>query len=206
MQDYYKILQVDEHAEMEVIEAAYRRLAHKYHPDVNPSPDAQEHMRQINLAYETLHDPIKRAQYDRLRGGAETRKETSKEHYKRGPIFSMKDVYQKAGLEHLCREGEWYLFRIAWAKDFHATLNAMKSRIPPRFRYWDTMGKLWHVHSSYEHVLRDLFANFAISKEWSSQSQTSESCSDQQVRPPTYSSAKLVWAGLAAIALLAMFF
>ena len=38
--DYYRVLQVDSTAEQEVIEAAYRRLAHKYHPDLNPAPDA----------------------------------------------------------------------------------------------------------------------------------------------------------------------
>ncbi|TEU11887.1 MAG: hypothetical protein E3J21_22510 [Anaerolineales bacterium] len=65
--DYYKILQIDPKAEPEVIEAAYRRLARKYHPDVNKSPDAVQRMQQINVAYEVLRDPAKRAEYDRAR-------------------------------------------------------------------------------------------------------------------------------------------
>ena len=65
--DYYKILQIDPGAEPEVIEAAYRRLARKYHPDVNKSPDAVQRMQQINVAYEVLRDPAKRAEYDRAR-------------------------------------------------------------------------------------------------------------------------------------------
>ena len=65
--DYYKILQIDPGAEQEVIEAAYRRLARKYHPDVNKSPDAIQRMQQINVAYEVLRDPAKRAEYDRAR-------------------------------------------------------------------------------------------------------------------------------------------
>ena len=67
--DYYRILQVDPDAEPEVIAAAYRKLAAKYHPDVNPSPEAAERMREINVAYDLLADPAKRAEYDRARGG-----------------------------------------------------------------------------------------------------------------------------------------
>ena len=65
--DYYEILQVSPKVEPEVIQAAYRRLARKYHPDVNKSPQAAERMKQINEAYEVLRDPAKRAAYDALR-------------------------------------------------------------------------------------------------------------------------------------------
>ncbi|MER3486027.1 MAG: hypothetical protein C4345_08715, partial [Chloroflexota bacterium] len=65
--DYYEILQVHPRAEPEVIEAAYRRLARLYHPDVSRRPDAGERMRQINLAYEVLSDPQKRRAYDAAR-------------------------------------------------------------------------------------------------------------------------------------------
>ena len=65
--DFYKTLQVDPVAEPEVITAAYRRLADKYHPDKNKSPDALEKMQRINEAYSVLSNNIKRAQYDRER-------------------------------------------------------------------------------------------------------------------------------------------
>ena len=65
--DPYKVLQVDPEAEDEVIEAAYRRLAKKYHPDVAPGPDAQDRMVRINQAWEMLKDPIRRAAVDRAR-------------------------------------------------------------------------------------------------------------------------------------------
>jgi len=65
--DLYEILQVSPNAEPEVIEAAYRRLARKYHPDVNPSPDAAARMKEINWAYEILSDPQKRAMHDAQR-------------------------------------------------------------------------------------------------------------------------------------------
>jgi DnaJ domain len=62
--DYYQILQVDPLAEPEVIEAAFARLARKYHPDVNPSPEATEIMKRINVAHEVLSDPERRKRYD----------------------------------------------------------------------------------------------------------------------------------------------
>lgn len=62
--DYYAILQVDPRAEPEVIEAAYRRLSRKYHPDVSGRRDAGERMRELNEAYDVLSDPSRRATYD----------------------------------------------------------------------------------------------------------------------------------------------
>ncbi len=66
-QDHYRVLQVDPRAEAEVIQAAYRKLAAKYHPDVNPSPDAAEQMARINRARDVLLDPEARARYDTAR-------------------------------------------------------------------------------------------------------------------------------------------
>lgn len=61
--DYYLVLQVQPNADPEVIKAAYRRLALKYHPDVEDSSPAQ--MQELNEAYEVLSAPDKRAAYDR---------------------------------------------------------------------------------------------------------------------------------------------
>jgi DnaJ-class molecular chaperone len=72
--DYYRILRVDPQAEPEVINAAYRKLAAMYHPDVDPSPDAQARMVEINQAYGVLRDPEARATYDRARGLASARR------------------------------------------------------------------------------------------------------------------------------------
>jgi curved DNA-binding protein len=65
--DYYEILQPSPDAEQEVIEAAYRRLARKYHPDVSKDPGASDRMRLLNQAFEVLGDPATRAAYDRSR-------------------------------------------------------------------------------------------------------------------------------------------
>lgn len=75
--DLYKILQVDPEAEADIIAVAYRRLAAKYHPDVNPSPDAEQRMRALNAAYEILSDPVKRAEYDQARRQAMARSRRS---------------------------------------------------------------------------------------------------------------------------------
>ena len=65
--DHYKILQVDPEADPEVIQAAYRRLAQKYHPDLTSDAEAAARMTSINAAWETLRDPLRRAGYDRER-------------------------------------------------------------------------------------------------------------------------------------------
>jgi curved DNA-binding protein CbpA len=65
--DPYKVLQVDSEADPEVIQAAYRRLAQKYHPDLARDPDAARRMVAINDAWAILRDPESRAALDRLR-------------------------------------------------------------------------------------------------------------------------------------------
>jgi curved DNA-binding protein len=67
--DYYKTLDVDRDATQDEIKRAYRKLARKYHPDVNTGPDAaaaEEKFKELGEAYEVLQDPEKRAAYDRL--------------------------------------------------------------------------------------------------------------------------------------------
>src|SRR6266704_1902257 len=65
--DYYAVLGVDSHASASTIKTAFKKLALKYHPDVYKGPDAQERMRDLLLAYQTLSDPASRRNYDVLR-------------------------------------------------------------------------------------------------------------------------------------------
>ncbi len=65
--DYYRTLGVGRSAGEKEIKKAYRRLARKHHPDVNPGDkEAQERFKEINEAYEVLSDPEKRKKYDQL--------------------------------------------------------------------------------------------------------------------------------------------
>jgi curved DNA-binding protein len=65
--DYYKTLGVDKKASQKEIKKAYRRLARKYHPDVNPGDQAAEaRFKEINEVHEVLSDPEKRKKYDEL--------------------------------------------------------------------------------------------------------------------------------------------
>jgi curved DNA-binding protein len=64
--DYYKILGVDRHADQKAINQAFRRLARKYHPDVNKGKGAEDRFKEINEAHQALNDEQKRAQYDQI--------------------------------------------------------------------------------------------------------------------------------------------
>ena len=66
MEDLYNVLGVQRDAKPEAIRAAYRKLAKKHHPDLNPGkPEAAERFKTISLANEILSDPDKRGRYDR---------------------------------------------------------------------------------------------------------------------------------------------
>jgi curved DNA-binding protein CbpA len=89
-EDLYKVLQVDPDAEPEIIDAAYRRLARKYHPDVNSAPEATARLQRISAAFEILVDPEQRAAYDHAR-----RARTSSTV---NPIEAVKQPGQRAGV------------------------------------------------------------------------------------------------------------
>ncbi|MCM3761525.1 molecular chaperone DnaJ [Alkalihalobacillus oceani] len=64
--DYYEVLGVDQNASVDEVKKAYRKLARKYHPDVNKEADAEEKFKEVKEAYDTLSDPQKKARYDQF--------------------------------------------------------------------------------------------------------------------------------------------
>ena len=64
--DYYAVLGVGRDASGDELKRAYRKLAHRYHPDVSGEPDAEEKFKEVAEAYETLKNPEKRAAYEQL--------------------------------------------------------------------------------------------------------------------------------------------
>ena len=66
MSDYYEILGVDKNASKDEIKSAFRKMARKWHPDINKAPEAEAKFKELGKAYETLMDDEKRATYDRF--------------------------------------------------------------------------------------------------------------------------------------------
>jgi curved DNA-binding protein len=88
--DYYEVLGVPRDADQDTIRRAYRKLARKYHPDLNSDSEAEESFKELGEAYEVLSDADKRERYDRL--GARWR-ETEHE----APDESFEDFFAHQG-------------------------------------------------------------------------------------------------------------
>ena len=65
-QDYYKMFGLERNATAKDIKKAYRKLARKYHPDINKEKTAEENFKKVTEAYEVLKDPEKRKLYDQV--------------------------------------------------------------------------------------------------------------------------------------------
>jgi curved DNA-binding protein CbpA len=82
---YYQILMVDPSADQDIMGVVYRRLAQRYHPDVDPSDDARQRMTEINQAWAVLRDADKRTKYDRELSSRRDRR-SSDRYIRRPPL------------------------------------------------------------------------------------------------------------------------
>lgn len=90
--DYYKTLEINKNASPDEVKKAYRKLARKYHPDVNPNDKtAQKKFQQINEANEVLSDPEKRKKYDQYGKDWQHANEFEKAKQQRGQASSNGD-------------------------------------------------------------------------------------------------------------------
>lgn len=87
--DLYACLGVERSATLEQIGQAYRRAARRFHPDVNPDPQAPEEFKRVAAAYEALNDPQRRANYD------------SKTADRRTPVLTTSTLFSRARLMRL---------------------------------------------------------------------------------------------------------
>lgn len=99
--DYYKILSIDKNASEEDIKKAYRKLARKLHPDLNPTDkDAHKKFQQINEANEVLSDPEKRKKYDQYGKDWQHADVFEKERQSKRPSSNAADSYYSGDTGH----------------------------------------------------------------------------------------------------------
>lgn len=93
MKDYYDIMKLDRKASNDDIKKAFRKLANQYHPDKNPSSEAEALFKELNEAYEVLSDPASRLDYDQriaspfytYRGPGNYQQQTHRQYARKGP-------------------------------------------------------------------------------------------------------------------------
>ncbi len=140
--DYYEILQVSPTAESEVIQAVYRRLARKYHPDTTGNEASAEKMKLLNEAYAVLSDPVQRKAYDQNfpRQPAAKPKRTDKTLIFTSDLCSERESWLEGADAH-CetdRRGGWFhlvVTRPNWASEraLPVTVSNFEMRLKVQF-------------------------------------------------------------------------
>ncbi|HQY90152.1 DnaJ domain-containing protein [Caldilinea sp.] len=177
---YYQTLQVKHDASQAEVAAAYRRLARRFHPDLNAAPDAHRQMQTINEAYNILRHPERRRRYDATLAPPVSAAQASPPHPARtatatastpgSPGSAASAGFTAAAnrprpsaawLSYQKRIGAEIVFTIGHADAMAVLLADLQRRIPPAGRRYNIAHNRWHVAADYEDVLRTLFRNYA---------------------------------------------
>lgn len=95
--DYYELLGVDRDADQKEIKRAYRKLAKKYHPDMNQDKDTSDKFKEISEAYEILSDPDKRARYDQYGHSGINDQDFNFDDFAQGGFGGLDDLFNMFG-------------------------------------------------------------------------------------------------------------
>jgi curved DNA-binding protein CbpA len=139
---YYKILEVNESATEDEIKKAYRKLAKKCHPDINPkNKRAEDLFKQINEAYEVLSDPDKKATYDRAQRRSnrwESNSDQSKHRKSQSQQNRNENTYRKDPFDESKRETDRKMKeREQQLKDAEASLKTQETQFrASKQRHW----------------------------------------------------------------------
>jgi curved DNA-binding protein len=102
--DYYQVLGVPASADDKTIKTAYRKLGRKYHPDVSKLPDTAEKFKRVAEAYEVLHSPEKRAEYDAI-CAARSRGFTGRPDLNSQSAYDQHSYQQNSHRQHFHQQG-----------------------------------------------------------------------------------------------------
>ena len=167
--DYYNILSADEKTAPEEIKKTYRKLAFKYHPDrTGGNPETTQKMKEINEAYATLSDPIKRREYDSLRTRFGS---TAYTHFRQ--TYSEEDIFRGSDINQVFEEFAKMFTGLRQPEDVFARSDFYG----PRYRTFEFRRPGFSA--------RGIFFGFGP-KGWVSQTHQGETIDQTGYRPPVH--------------------
>jgi len=156
-EDYYSTLGVSRSASQDEIAKAYRRLARKYHPDLNPDDEkAKQQFQRVQVAYDTLHDPEKRKLYDQFGEGYEAYRNSPFGGGQSGPAgFDFRDAFENA-------EGFQFFDFFKGAGSNPQSSESSRSRSRSRRSSSSSQGHSGSSSESYPHQIGDVAAEIPV--------------------------------------------